>query len=83
MSDKQKPALELLTKGADDKWHKVGALWKKATVEFSGTVTLGDQTVNVIAVPPREPKAKPEEAAAPQRPAAKTPKARQPAATKG
>jgi len=53
-----RPNLELLTKGADGKWSRVGALWRKPTVKFSGTVTLGDQTVHVIAVEPRPAKAK-------------------------
>lgn len=53
-----RPDLELLTKGADGKWQQVGALWRKPTVKFSGTVTLGEQTVHVIAVEPRPMKAK-------------------------
>lgn len=52
-----RPDLELLTKDTDGKWQQVGALWRKPTVKFSGTVTLGEQTVHVIAVEPRPIKA--------------------------
>lgn len=50
------PDLELLTKGSDGKWHKVGALWKSAKVPFSGEVEQGEQVMRVIAVAPRPPK---------------------------